>query len=440
MSRNAAEVNRVVNEEHHVYKDPNKWHRQDTTWALSFFGTAIGAGVLFLPINIGQGGVLTLLLALILAYPIVYFSHRGLAKMIYGSKSAGDGITATVHEYFGDNGRVIFDIIYFITLYAILIMYAVSITNTTMSLIENQVGVTPPPRILVSFVLVLGLIFLVNNGQDTIVRIMEYIVYPFIAFLVIISFFLIPQWDFTNISLFGRFTNADGGIWIGGILSAAWLVIPIIVFSFNHFPIISSFVVKQRETYGMKHIERKTAQIQRVSYIITVAVVMFFGISCVLSMSAEDVMLAQEQNLPVLSYLANKFDMPFFVWAAPIVSFIAITKSFLGHYVGAFEGAQDLIKIYGEAMDKQFNEKTTKNIILGFLIISSWLIAFANPSILDLIDMINAPLIAAILCLLPMYAIYKIPALEKYRKNYISNSFVIIVGILVVLSSIRALF
>lgn len=37
MSRNAVEVNRVVNEEHHVYKDPNKWHRQDTTWALSFF-------------------------------------------------------------------------------------------------------------------------------------------------------------------------------------------------------------------------------------------------------------------------------------------------------------------------------------------------------------------------------------------------------------------
>lgn len=360
MSRNAVEVNRVVNEEHHVYKDPNKWHRQDTTWALSFFGTAIGAGVLFLPISIGQGGVLTLLLELILAYPIVYFSHRGLDKMIYGSKSAGDGITETVHEYFGDNGRVIFDIIYFITLYAILIMYAVSITNTTMSLIENQVGVTPPPRILVSFVLVLGLIFLVNNGQDTIVRIMEYIVYPFIAFLIIISFYLIPQWDFTNISLFGRFTNADGGIGIGGILSAAWLVIPIIVFSFNHFPIISSFVVKQRETYGMKHIERKTAQIQRVSYIITVAVVMFFGISCVLSMSAEDVMLAQEQNLPVLSYLANKFDMPFFVWPAPIVSFIAITKSFLGNYVGAFEGAQDLIKIYGEAMDKQFNEKTTK--------------------------------------------------------------------------------
>lgn len=50
------------------------------------------------------------------------------------------------------------------------------------------------------------------------------------------------------------------------------------------------------------------------------------------------------------------------------------------------------------------------------MIVTCWLVAYANPSILDLIDMINAPLIALILFLLPMYAIYKVPALAKYRK------------------------
>lgn len=29
------------------YADPKKWHKQDTTWALSLFGTAIGAGCSF---------------------------------------------------------------------------------------------------------------------------------------------------------------------------------------------------------------------------------------------------------------------------------------------------------------------------------------------------------------------------------------------------------
>ena len=32
------------------------WTRYDTTWMLSLFGTAVGAGILFLPINAGIGG------------------------------------------------------------------------------------------------------------------------------------------------------------------------------------------------------------------------------------------------------------------------------------------------------------------------------------------------------------------------------------------------
>jgi serine transporter len=31
------------------------WSRQDTTWMLGLFGTAIGAGTLFLPINAASG-------------------------------------------------------------------------------------------------------------------------------------------------------------------------------------------------------------------------------------------------------------------------------------------------------------------------------------------------------------------------------------------------
>lgn len=34
----------------------SRWDRQDTTWMLGLFGTAIGAGTLFLPINAGLLG------------------------------------------------------------------------------------------------------------------------------------------------------------------------------------------------------------------------------------------------------------------------------------------------------------------------------------------------------------------------------------------------
>ena len=69
---------------------PKKWHKQDTTWALSLFELQLSRGAL-LPINAGSGGLLSLLLITLLAYPVMYYSHRALAKMIYASNSADEG-------------------------------------------------------------------------------------------------------------------------------------------------------------------------------------------------------------------------------------------------------------------------------------------------------------------------------------------------------------
>ena len=48
------------------------WSRHDTTWMLGLFGTAIGAGTLFLPINAGIGGFWPLLALALLAFPMTY--------------------------------------------------------------------------------------------------------------------------------------------------------------------------------------------------------------------------------------------------------------------------------------------------------------------------------------------------------------------------------
>ncbi len=41
-------------------RSSSKWTYKDFTWALSLFGTAVGAGVLFLPIKAGAGGFLAI--------------------------------------------------------------------------------------------------------------------------------------------------------------------------------------------------------------------------------------------------------------------------------------------------------------------------------------------------------------------------------------------
>ena len=76
------------------------WSRHDTTWMLGLFGTAIGAGTLFLPINAGLGGFWPLLVLAVLAFPMTYFAHRGLTRFVLSGRDGSD-ITEVVKEHFG---------------------------------------------------------------------------------------------------------------------------------------------------------------------------------------------------------------------------------------------------------------------------------------------------------------------------------------------------
>lgn len=129
-------------------------------------------------------------------------------------------------------------------------------TTWTLGLFGTAIGAG------VLFLLLL-MAFVIWFGKDLMVKVMSYLVWPFIASLVLISLSLIPYWnsavidqvDLSNIALTGH----------DGILVTVWLGISIMVFSFNFSPIVSSFVVSKREEYekefGREFTERKCSQI-----------------------------------------------------------------------------------------------------------------------------------------------------------------------------------
>ncbi|MQC05717.1 aromatic amino acid transport family protein, partial [Limosilactobacillus reuteri] len=114
------------------------WRKNDTFWMLSLFGTAIGAGVLFLPIGVGTAGILGIIMILILALPTTFFAHRGLSRFVLSAKNDGDDITDVVEQHFGFKIGLLFTIIYFFSIYPILLVYSVSITNTVSKFISDQ--------------------------------------------------------------------------------------------------------------------------------------------------------------------------------------------------------------------------------------------------------------------------------------------------------------
>jgi serine transporter len=401
----------------------SKERKQDTVWMLSLFGTAIGAGTLFLPIDAGLHGIWPLLIMLVLAFPMTYFSHQALCRFVLSSSNPSNNITEVVDEHFGPFAGKILTFLYFFAIFPILLMYSVAITNTTHSFLENQIGVQAPPRAVLALLLILGLMAVVRFGQNIILKSMSYLVYPFISILFFLALYLIPHW---NDAIFHQPMTTHQG---PGFLMTLWMVLPVMVFSFNHSPIISSFAVSQRQRFGDKA-DEKSSVILRYSHIMMVITVMFFVFSCVLSLSPTDLALAKQQNISILSYLANHFKVPVIAYAAPIIAFIAISKSFLGHYLGASEGLHGLL-LKSLRFPKEIGQPKLRFGIELFMILSCWAVATINPNILKMIETLGGPVIAVILFLMPMYAIKKVPAMQKFS-NPLINGFITLMGLITI--------
>lgn len=400
------------------------WNKQDTIWMLSLYGTAIGAGTLFLPIDAGLNGMVPLIIMALLAFPMTYFSHRALCRFVLSGSAEHNDITEVVEEHFGVFAGRLLTGLYFFAIYPILLMYSVAITNTTQSFIVNQMGLNAPPRALLSIILILALMAVVRFGQEIIVKAMSLLVYPFATILLFLSLYLIPHWN-SAVLHHSNSLQANGG---HGLLMTLWLIIPVMVFSFNHSPIISSFAVSQKKQYG-KNADKNSAKIMKYSHIMMVFSVMFFVFSCVFSLSPQDLMQAKQQNISILSYLANHFDTPVIAYIAPVIAFIAISKSFLGHYLGAKEGLNGILVKSLKANGKSPNNNTIQNIIKLFMISTCWIVATLNPNILKMIETLGGPVIALLLFIMPMYAIARVPAMKQY-KHQLGNVLTTVMGII----------
>lgn len=395
-------------------RSASKWTYKDFTWALSLFGTAVGAGVLFLPIKAGAGGFWPLVILALIAAPMTWFAHKSLARFVLSAKNPEADITDTVEEHFGKAGANLITFAYFFAIYPIVLIYGVGITNTVDSFLVNQIGMESIPRWLLSGSLIVAMTAGVVFGKELMLKATSAMVYPLVFILLALSFYLIPDWNMSMIEVAPDWSAMP---------AIVWLAIPIIVFSFNHSPIISQFSKEQRQQFGDNAV-KKTDMITGGAAMMLMGFVMLFVFSVVLSLSPGQLAMAKEQNISVLSYLANAHASPIISYLGPIVAFAAITSSYFGHFLGAHEGLVGLVK---SRSNMPINK--IEKLSLGFIVITTWMVAIINPSILGMIETMGAPMIAAILFLLPVFAMHKVPAMAKFKTSAPVQIFTVICGL-----------
>ncbi|MCK6877743.1 MULTISPECIES: amino acid permease [Enterobacter] len=399
------------------------WSKDETLWSFALYGTAVGAGTLFLPIQLGSAGAIVLFITALVAYPLTYWPHRALAQFILSSNTKGnEGITGAVSHYYGKKIGNLITTLYFIAFFVVVQIYAVAITNSLTEQLAKHLTVDTTVRVLVSLgvVLVLNLIFLM--GRHITIKVMGFLVFPLIAYFLFVSIYLTGSWQpslLTSQMAFDRQT-----------LHQVWISIPVMVFAFSHTPIISTFAVDRREKFADGAMD-KCKKIMKVAYLIICLSVLFFVFSCLLSIPPSYIMTAKEEGVTILSALSMMPSSPAWLGISGIiVAIVAMSKSFLGTYFGVIEGATEIVKSslnqVGIKKSRAFNRAIS---IMGVSLIT-FAVCCINPNAISMIYAISGPLIAMILFIMPTLSTYLIPSLKPYRS--IGSLLTLVVGVLCV--------
>lgn len=127
------------------------WSKEETLWSFALYGTAVGAGTLFLPIQLGSAGAIVLFITALVAWPLTYWPHKALSQFILSANIApGTGITGAVNHYYGKKIGNLITGLYFLAFFVVVLIYAVAITNSLAEQVAHRTPMTPGLRALLS--------------------------------------------------------------------------------------------------------------------------------------------------------------------------------------------------------------------------------------------------------------------------------------------------
>jgi len=412
--------------------ETNKWSGRDTRWTLTLFGTAIGAGILYLPLTASVGGIWALIFITLLIFPMTYLSHRALCRVVLAAETPGSDITEAVEDHFGKGAGFVITFIYFLAIYTVCLVYAIGITNEVNAFLVNLLHIPESPRWLLSLILIVGMTIVVLFGTNIMTRICSIVVFPLIGLLFVLSVMGMPYWKIERFQVMPE---------LGSFISGILMVIPVLVFAMNYSPIISTFTVAYgRQIQNPKQLDRKTNRVILVNSLMLLGFIMFFVFSISLALSPEKLQDALVRNVSAMTVITELEGFRFIPLMASFIAITAIVSSYFGHFAGSREGLNGIIVKWLRRSDKnkQLNLKTIDRGTIAFHLITMWIVAALDITIVGVISALTAPFIAIILYLMPIYAIHRLPKLARYRTPI--NAFVFIMGFITIIGYFASTF
>lgn len=426
-TRSAAE-NAGMSEEQ--WRAATKFDGTDAGWVIMSIGMAIGAGIVFLPVQVGLMGLWVFLLSSVIGYPAMYLFQRLFINTLAESPECKD-YPSVITGYLGKNWGILLGALYFIMLVIWMFVYSTAITNDSASYFQTF-GVTEgllSDSPWYGLILICLLVAISSRGEKLLFKLSGFMVLTKLFIVAALGISMVGMWHLYNI---GSLPPA------GRLIKEAVITLPFTLTSILFIQTLSPMVISFRNQNVNREVARfKALRAMNIAFIILFCTVFFYAVSFTLAMGHDEAVKAYQQNISALAIAAKFFPGGWVTVVSVMLNIFAVMTAFFGVYLGFREATQGIVMNILQRMmpAERINETLVKYGIMVFAVLLAWGAIILNAPVLSFTS-ICSPIFGMVGCLIPAYLVYKVPMLHKYKG--ISLYLIIFTGLLLCVSPFLA--
>lgn len=411
-------------------KSAMKFNSTDFGWLIMSIGMAIGAGIVFLPVQVGLMGMWVFLLSSVIGYPAMYLFQRLFINTLAESPKCQD-YPSVISGYLGKNWGILLGALYFIMLIIWMFVYSTAITNDSASYLHTF-GITDTllsENPFYGLVLICILVAISSRGEKLLFKLSSFMVLTKLFVVAALGFSMIGMWHLYNIDALPP---------LGLLIKNAIITLPFTLTSILFIQTLSPMVISYRQKEENREIARRKAlRAMNIAFLILFTAVFFYAVSFTLAMGREEAVKAYEQNISALAIVAQFFPGSWATYVGMILNIFAVMTAFFGVYLGFREATQGIVmNVLARIMpEDKINQNYVQKGIMIAAILLAWGAIVLNAPVLSFTS-ICSPIFGLVGCLIPAYLVYKVPMLHKYKG--IALYIIIITGLLLCVSPFLA--
>lgn len=416
-----------------AWREAIKFDGTDTGWVIMSIGMAIGAGIVFLPVQVGLMGLWVFLLSSIIGYPAMYLFQRLFINTLAESPECKD-YPSVISGYLGKNWGVLLGVLYFIMLVIWMFVYSTAITNDSASYLHTF-GVTQgllSENPFYGLGLICILVAISSRGEKLLFKVSSLMVLTKLLVVAALGLSMVGLWHLYNAG-----TLPPAGLLVKNAIITLPFTLTSILFIQTLSPMVISYRAKEKSVEVARY---KALRAMNIAFAILFITVFFYAVSFTLAMGHDEAVKAYQQNISALAIAAQFISGDGAAWVkvvSVILNIFAVMTAFFGVYLGFREATQGIVMnlLRRKSPTRQFDEKYIQGGIMLFAILLAWSAIVLNAPVLSFTS-ICSPIFGLIGCLIPAWLVYKVPALHKYKG--LSLKIIIITGLLLCISPLLA--